>query len=153
MSKDTPTMPKRYYPAVIEHTEPGTTAVWFPDFPDCVAAASNQDMAMQKAERALRMTVDKLAEDGTALPTPSSMETIPLPGTCNVVAFALVGVDLPDPSERVNVYLPRSLLAEADNYAEALGMSRSSFFGLAISIMMGRLPSQPSGPIARPSQG
>ncbi len=104
VSKGTLNTPKCYYPAVIGHAQPGVTAVWFPDFPDCVAAASNLDTAIQKAERALRMTVDKLAGDGAALPTPSSMDTISLPETCNIVAFALVGVDLPNPSERVNIY-------------------------------------------------
>jgi predicted RNase H-like HicB family nuclease len=139
-------MSKRYYPAVIERSEGGAIAVWFPDFPDCVAAASTQDIAVQKAEHALQMTVAKQAEDDKAPPTPSSMETIPLPKSSNVIALALIGVDLPDPSERVNIYLPRSLLSEADTYAETLGMSRSSFFGLAISIMLGRRPPLPRAP-------
>jgi predicted RNase H-like HicB family nuclease len=138
-------MAKRYYPAVIERSEGGTIAVWFPDFPDSVAAASTQEAAVQKAEQALQMSVSRLAEANRPLPVPSNMEAIKLPKACSAIAFALIGVELPDPSERVNIYLPRSLLAEADNYAAALGMSRSSFFGLAISIMLGRRPPLPQG--------
>lgn len=48
-----------------------------------------------------------------------------------------VGVEPPDPSERVNGYLPKSLIARADKRAAELGMSRSSFFGLAVSSMLG----------------
>ena len=136
-------MSKRYYPAVIEPSEGGTIAVWFPDFLDCVAAASTQEAALQKAERALQMAVSRMAEENRQLPLPCNMETIKLPKACSVTAFALIGVELPDPSERVNVYLPRSLLAEADGYAATFGMSRSSFFGLAISIMLGRRPPLP----------
>jgi predicted RNase H-like HicB family nuclease len=138
-------MSKRYYPAVIEKSEGDTIAVWFPDFPDCVAAASTQEEAMQKAEHALQMSVSKSAEANRPLPAPGNIEAIKLPKTCTVIAFALIGVELPDPSERVNIYLPRSLLAEADSHAAALGMSRSSFFGLAISILLGRRPPLPPG--------
>ena len=136
-------MTKRYYPAVIERSETGTIAVWFPDFPDCVAAASTQDTAMQKAEHVLQMAAVKRAEDDNPLPAPSSVDAVPLLRSCDVIAIALIGIDLPDPSERVNIYLPRSLLSEADRHAATLGMSRSSFFGLAISIMVGRRPSLP----------
>jgi metal-responsive CopG/Arc/MetJ family transcriptional regulator len=37
----------------------------------------------------------------------------------------------------VNIYLPKNLLARADQAAAQLGMSRSSFFGLAISTIIG----------------
>jgi hypothetical protein len=36
-------------------------------------------------------------------------------------------------SERVNVYLPKQLIARADKKAAEMGMNRSSFFGLALT--------------------
>ena len=36
---------------------------------------------------------------------------------CDFVAFFAVGVEPPDPSERVNIYLPKSLIARADKRA------------------------------------
>ena len=54
-----------------------------------------------------------------------------LPKGCDFVAYFIVGVDPPDPSERVNVYLPKSLIREIDRRVAELGMNRSSFFGLA----------------------
>ena len=61
------------------------------------------------------------------------MERIVLPRGCDFVAYFIVGIDPPDPSERVNVYLPKSLIGRVDRRAAELGMSRSSFFGLAAS--------------------
>jgi hypothetical protein len=49
----------------------------------------------------------------------------------------MVSVAPPDPSERVNVYLPKRLIARADDRAAELGMSRSSYFGFALSIALG----------------
>ena len=55
-------------------------------------------------------------------------------------AFFIVGVDPPDPSERVNVYLPKSLIGRIDRRAAEFGMSRSSFFGLAVTTALTRFP-------------
>ena len=63
------------------------------------------------------------------LPQPTAIERIVLPKGCAFIAYFIVGVDPPDPSERVNVYLPKSLIARVDRRAAELGMSRSSFSG------------------------
>lgn len=130
-------MTKRHYPAVLERADGGALALWFPDFPDCVAAATTQDEAIAKAERALEAAVTGLSEREMPLPFPSAVDSIVLPQECRFLAFVMIGVTPPDPSERVNIYLPRSLLEKADARASELGMSRSSFFGLAVSIMLG----------------
>jgi hypothetical protein len=67
------------------------------------------------------------------LPEPTNLDEIVLPDGCDFVVVFAVGVDLPNQSERVNVYLPKSLIARVDRRAAELGMSRSSFFGAAIS--------------------
>jgi len=66
-----------------------------------------------------------------------------LPKGADVVAYFIVGVDPPDPSERVNVYLPKSLVARIDKRATEFGMSRSSFFGLAATIALDWSPGFP----------
>jgi predicted RNase H-like HicB family nuclease len=126
-------MTRRFYPAVLERGAKGTFAVWFPDFPRCVAAATSQEQAMDRAQNALAHAVDALAEHEVALPEPTSFERIVLPRDCDFVAFFAVGVAPPDPSERVNIYLSKSLIARADARAAEMGMSRSSFFGFAVS--------------------
>jgi predicted RNase H-like HicB family nuclease len=130
-------MAKHFYPAVLERGAKGTFAVWFPNFPDCVAAGMSQEAAIAKAELVLAQTVDSLAEHDATLPKPIPFEKILIPKGSRFVAFFLVGVEPPDPSERVNIYLPKSLIARADKRAAELGMSRSSFFGFAVSGAIG----------------
>jgi predicted RNase H-like HicB family nuclease len=133
-------MKKRLYPAVLERGPKGAFGAWFPDFPGCVAGGKSQEAAIEKAETALAQAVDQLAEYDRPLPQPTAIEQIVLPRGCDLVAYFIVGVDPPDPSERVNVYLPKRLIVEIDRRAAELGMSRSSFFGLAATTALGRFP-------------
>lgn len=134
-------MKRRLYPAVLERGPKGTFGAWFPDFPGCLAGGKSQDETIEKAEKALAQTVDGWAERGRLLPEPTPVEQIALPKGCDYVAYFIVGVDPPDPSERVNIYLPRSLIARIDKRAAELGMSRSSFFGLAATTTLSSFPS------------
>lgn len=129
-------MKRRLYPAVLERGPRGAFGAWFPDFPGCVAGGKSQEEAIERAERALAQAVDGWAEQGRALPEPTPIERIVPPKGSDVAAFFMVGVDPPDPSERVNVYLPKSLIARIDRRAAELGMSRSSFFGFASSLAL-----------------
>jgi len=124
-------MKKRFYPAVLERGARETFGAWFPDFPGCVAGGRSQEEAIGKAEHTLAQAVDALFEQGKELPEPTPIDRILLPKGCDLLAYFIVGVDPPDPSERVNVYLPKSLIGRVDRRAAELGMSRSSFFGLA----------------------
>jgi hypothetical protein len=54
-----------------------------------------------------------------------------------------VGATPPDPSERVNVYLPRSLIERVDRTAFDMGITRSSLFGLAVTQLMHNFVSNP----------
>jgi len=129
-------MTRRLYPAVLERGPRGAFGAWFPDFPGCVAGGKSQEEAIERAERALAQAVDGWAEQGRALPEPTPIERIVPPKGSDVAAFFMVGVDPPDPSERVNVYLTKSLIARIDRRAAELGMSRSSFFGFASSLAL-----------------
>lgn len=130
-------MARRLYPAVLEHGAKNTFAVWLPDFPDCVAAGLTREEAIEKAELLVAQKADTLAERELGLPEPTPLEKIEMPKGSRFIAFFLIGVEPPDPSERVNIYLPKSLIARADKRATELGMSRSSFFGFAVSTAIG----------------
>ena len=129
-------MKRRLYPAVLERGAKGTFGAWFPDFLDCVAAGKSQEDTIARAEHALARAVDVWAERGRPLPEPTPIERIVPPKGSDVVAYFIVGVDPPDPSERVNIYLPKSLIVRADRWATEHGMSRSSFFGLAVKMAL-----------------
>jgi predicted RNase H-like HicB family nuclease len=131
---------RRLYPAVLERGPRDALGAWFPDFPGCVAGGRSQEEAIERAERALAQAVDGWAERGRPLPEPTPIEQIVLPKGSDVIAYFFVGVDPPDPSERVNVYLPKSLLGRIDRRANDLGMSRSSFFGFAANVALDWAP-------------
>jgi predicted RNase H-like HicB family nuclease len=133
-------MKRQLYPAVLERGSKGAFGAWFPDFPGCVAGGTSQEQAIERAENALAKAVDGLLEHDRGLPPPTPIERIVLPKGCDFVAYFIVGVDPPDPSERVNVYLPKSLIGQVDRRAAELGMSRSSFFGLAATTALGMFP-------------
>jgi predicted RNase H-like HicB family nuclease len=133
-------MKRKLYPAVLERGTRGTFGAWFPDFPGCVAGGRSQEETIERAENKLAQAVDALAEHDRPLPQPTPIEAIVLPKGCEFVAYFIVGVDPPDPSERVNVYLPKSLLRQVDKRAAELGMSRSSFFGLAANTALSHFP-------------
>ncbi|MEJ0025986.1 MAG: type II toxin-antitoxin system HicB family antitoxin [Rhizomicrobium sp.] len=128
-------MASRLYPAILEKAEKKTFAVWLPDFPDCVAVGRTQDEAVEKVHGIVATFAETLAEQDRELPPPTPIADIARPR--NFLAFVMVNVAPPDPSERVNVYLPRRLIARADARAAELGMSRSSFFGFALSVVLG----------------
>lgn len=131
---------QRFYPAVLERGAKHAWGVWFPDFPRCVAGGTSQEEAFGRAQEALARAVESLAEKDQPLPDPTPYEKIAIPRDCDFVTFVAVGVEPPDPSERVNIYLSKSLLARADRRAAELGMSRSSFFGYTVTNALAALP-------------
>jgi predicted RNase H-like HicB family nuclease len=130
-------VPKKFYPAVLERGAKGAFAIWFPDFAGCVAGGTSQEDALEKSELVLARVIDALTESEQPLPDPTPFDEIALPKGCRPIAYFAVAVEPPNPSERVNIYLPKNLIVRADERAGALGMSRSSFFGLAISSLIG----------------
>jgi predicted RNase H-like HicB family nuclease len=126
-----------FYPAVLERGEGGAYAIWFPDFPDVVAGAASQDEAMAKAEALLAEAAEELALAGKLLPAPSDLDNFDIPPDCDLVVRFAVRVTPPDLSERVNVYLPKSLIERVDVQAALMGMSRSSYFGWALTQTLG----------------
>jgi predicted RNase H-like HicB family nuclease len=129
-------LPQRFYPAVLERGEHGAVGVWFPDFPGAVAAALTQEEAMARAADVLEAAIRGCAERDAPLPAPTSLQHIEAPEGSEIIGIVAVGATLPDPSERVNVYLPKSLIERVDRLAAELGMNRSSFFGMAASQML-----------------
>jgi predicted RNase H-like HicB family nuclease len=126
-------MTQQFYPAVMERGEGEVIAVWFPDFPGCVAAAVNQQDAVAKAQDALAAAVQATAERDLPLPPPTPFEEVDTPDDGAFIALIAIAATLPNPSERVNIYLPKALIERLDRRAADLGMSRSSLVGFAVS--------------------
>jgi len=115
------------------HKEAGSDyGVSFPDFPGVVTAAATLDEARALAEEALAFHPEGLAEDGDAIPEPSSLEAVMAePNNRDGVAILVAVNGDASRSVRVNITLPHELLAQIDRYAQLHGLTRSRFLAQA----------------------
>jgi predicted RNase H-like HicB family nuclease len=118
----------RHYIALIHKDADSDYGVSFPDLPGVISAGSTLDEARDMAAEALALHLEGLAEDGEAVPEPSSLEEI----MANPQNRDGVAVLIPVPAEevktvRVNITLPADVLSEIDRYAEQQGFTRSGF--------------------------
>lgn len=122
----------RHYIALIHKDEGSDYGVSFPDLPGVITAGSTLDEARAMAAEALAFHLEGVAEDGEAVPEPSSLEEI--------MAVAEnrggVAVLIPAPAEqvksvRINITLPADVLNAIDQHAEREGFTRSGFLAQA----------------------
>ncbi|WGS23035.1 MULTISPECIES: type II toxin-antitoxin system HicB family antitoxin [unclassified Bradyrhizobium] len=122
----------RHYIALIHKDADSDYGVSFPDLPGVITAGTDLDDARTMAAEALALHLEGLAEDGEAVPEPSSLEEI----MADVENRDGVAVLIPAPSEgvksvRVNITLPSDILNEIDRRAEQEGFTRSGFLAQA----------------------
>jgi predicted RNase H-like HicB family nuclease len=122
------------YSAVFEPARDGFS-VYFPDLDGCTSFGEDMESALRNAEDALSLHLEGMAEDGADFVHPTAAWDVvqelgreKQPGVVQIVS-----AEAPDNSERVNVYLSRSLLERIDRYVAEANINRSSFFGLAAS--------------------
>lgn len=119
------------YPIAIE---PGDdTHAWgvvVPDLPGCFSAGDTLDEAIANASEAMALWIETALDDGLDIPKPGSVAALrELPEYAGWI-WALAEVDpalLEDQTERVNITLPRRVLARLDAKARASGETRSGF--------------------------
>lgn len=116
------------YIALIHKDADSDFSVSFPDLPGCVTAGTTLDEARVFAAEALALHLDGIAEDGEAIPAPSSLDAI-MQDACNrdAVAFLVPAPVLAEKTVRVNITLSQSVLDEIDRAADLHGMTRSGF--------------------------
>lgn len=120
------------YPIAIE---PGTRrrawGVVVPDLPGCFSAAdSGVDEAIDKAREAIAVWIESAVDAGEAIPVPSSIDALRKSPDYEGWIWAVVDVDpaiLDETVERVNITLPRRVLARLDAKARQAGATRSGF--------------------------
>jgi predicted RNase H-like HicB family nuclease len=118
----------RYYIALIHKDAGSDYGVSFPDLPGLITAGSTLDEARTMAEEALALHLEGLAEDGEAVPEPSTLEDImAAPENRDGVATLVAAPPQAVKSIRVNVTVPEDVLSEIDRYAEGHGFTRSGF--------------------------
>lgn len=120
------------YPIAIE---PGDdTHAWgvaVPDLPGCFSAAdSGIDEAIENAKEAIAAWIEAVMDDGGDIPAPSPIAAHRANPEFDGWIWAVAEVDpaiLDDKAERVNITLPRRVLARLDARARAAGETRSGY--------------------------
>jgi len=127
------------YPVAIEQGNETTAwGVVVPDLPGCFSAADNSlDEALENAQEAIALWMEEAIAQNKPIPKPSSIAELQQLGQFDGWIWAVVPVNaawLNEQSERVNITLPRRILALLDNKARLAGESRSSYIAqLALS--------------------
>ena len=124
--------------------EPGTdTSAWgvaVPDLPGCFSASDTLDEAMANARQAIDQHVEIMIEDGAPIPIARSLAVIQADSAYAGWVWAVVDVPVEKylgPAEKINITVPRMVLARIDEYAKSQGMSRSGFLVEAARAAMG----------------
>ncbi len=118
--------------------EPGseTTAygVVVPDLPGCFSAGDTLEEAMENARDAIDLWCEAAIEDGRDIPT---LKTISEHQARQEFAgWIWAAVEVPveryfGPAAKLNITLPKLLLAKIDTYVASHGLSRSGFLAEA----------------------
>lgn len=122
----------RDYIALIHKDAESDFGVSFPDLPGCVTAGSTLDEARAMAQEALALHLEGMAEDGEAVPEPSSLSAImTIRENMDAVATLVPGPRGVAKAVRISVTFPEDVLADVDRYAEHHGYTRSGFLQAA----------------------
>ena len=127
------------YPIAIEPG--GDKLAWgvvVPDMPGCFSAAdSGIDEAIENAKEAIELWIEAALDAGEDIPRPSPITNLQKKKEFKGYIWAIAEIDpalLSDEIERVNITLPKRVLARLDAKAKSAGENRSAFIAhLAIS--------------------
>jgi len=108
----------RHYIALIHKKDASDYGVSFPDLPCLISAGATLDEARELAAEALALHLEGLADDGDAVPEPSSLEAIMADAdNRDGVAVLIPAPDGAPRTVRVNITLPEDTPSEIDVYA------------------------------------
>jgi predicted RNase H-like HicB family nuclease len=118
------------YPVVL-HTDDGQRwGVTVPDLPGCFSAGDTMDEALDSAREAIDLHLEGWVEDGHDLPLPRPVAEHHAKADFDGGTWALVEVDTTrydGRAEKINITIPRRVLARVDDYVKAHGLTRSGF--------------------------
>jgi predicted RNase H-like HicB family nuclease len=120
---------------VVLHSDDGVRfGVTVPDLPGCFSAGDTFDEALDSVLEAIDLHLEGVVEEGGEVPVPHAIaEHRANPDFADGV-WAAVEVNVArfeGKSEKINITLPRRLLAKIDDYAKSHGATRSGFLAEA----------------------
>ena len=125
---------------VVLHTDDGVRyGVTVPDLPGCFSAGETFDEALESVLEAIDLHVETLIDDGCDIPEPQPIATHQANADYTGGVWAVVDAPVEKyfgPAEKINITLPRLLLAKIDSYVKAHGATRSGFLAEAARAAM-----------------
>jgi len=122
---------KLKYPIAIEPGDETTAfGVVVPDLPGCFSAGDTLDGAVENSREAISLWIETVLDDHGTVPAPGKLADHAGNPEFSGWTWAVVEVDaalLDDKAERVNISVPRRILARIDRHAAAHGETRSGF--------------------------
>jgi predicted RNase H-like HicB family nuclease len=133
-------MAQHTYIAEFEPAPEGGYGIHFPDLPGCTSFADDLGQAISQATDALTLHLGGMIEEGEALPQQTQLAELVLSDDrAPDGVWAAITAEVEDAAERVNVYLPKSLLAQIERFGQETGIdNRSTFFRLAARSLLNR---------------
>lgn len=123
--------------------EPGNdNSAWgvvVPDLPGCFSAGDTLDEAIDNAREAIDLWCQTVIEDGGQVPATSKLSVHQADPAYAGWIWAVADVPVErylGPAEKINITLPRLLLARVDDYARAHGETRSGLLARAVQRVM-----------------
>ena len=116
---------------VVLHTDDGVRyGVSVPDLPGCFSSGNCFEEALDSAKEAIDLHLEGIVEEGSDLPNLAPIqEHLSNPDYINGV-WALINVDISrfdGRTEKINITIPRRVLAQIDAYTKSRGATRSGF--------------------------
>lgn len=123
--------------------EPGTETAAFgvvvPDLPGCFSAGDTLDKAVDNAREAIDLWCETVIEDGGDVPVAKSLAEHQVDPDFAGWIWAIIEVPVEryfGTAEKLNITLPRLLLAKIDEYTRSHGETRSGFLAEAARMAM-----------------
>lgn len=125
---------------VVLHTDDGQHyGAIVPDLPGCFSSGDSIDEALSSVLEAIDLHVETLIEDGGDIPARQPIAIHQANPDYAGGVWAVVEAPVEKyfgPAEKINITLPRLLLAKIDSYAKAHGSTRSGFLAEAARAAM-----------------
>jgi predicted RNase H-like HicB family nuclease len=118
------------YPVVLHSDDGVRYGVTVPDLAGCFSAGDTLDAALESVREAIDLHLEGLAEDGGDIPAAHSIVAHRDNPEYADGVWALVDVDtsrFDGRAEKINITIPRRILAKVDQYAKTHGLTRSGF--------------------------
>lgn len=125
--------------AIEPSSENSAFGVVVPDLPGCFSAGDTLDQAVDNAREAIDLWCETVIEDGGEVPVAKTLAEHQLDPDFSGWIWAVVEVSVEryfGPAEKLNITLPRLLLAKIDEYARSRGETRSGFLAKAARMAM-----------------